>query len=276
MATYAIGDIQGCYDAFRRLLDRLAFDPARDRLWLVGDLVNRGPDSLKVLRFVRHLNDRAVTVLGNHDLHLLALGAGNMRYAKKSSLHDVLVAPDREELLYWLRHRPLMHYDADKGFAMVHAGLPPQWDLPTALSCAGEVQRALQGPDYAGYLHDMYGNEPARWSDSLDGVDRLRFITNCLTRLRYCTEDGTLTLKEKGPPGSQAPGTLPWFEVPSRATRGDRIIIGHWSALGYRAAGNVWALDSGCLWGGQLTAIRVRKKKPISTVAVDCPAAAVA
>jgi bis(5'-nucleosyl)-tetraphosphatase (symmetrical) len=272
MATYAIGDIQGCYDALQRLLDKLTFDPANDELWLVGDLVNRGPHSLEVLRWVRALGDRAVVVLGNHDLHLLALGAGNRKYGKKSNLREVLEAPDRDELLDWLRHRPLMHYDGRKGFAMVHAGLPPQWDLPTALACAGEVEAALRGPDYRDYLHAMYGNQPAAWTQSLAGMDRLRFITNCLTRLRYCELDGTLNLKEKGPPGTQPPGCLPWFEVPSRATRDDRIIFGHWSTLGYLATDNVWALDSGCLWGGHLTGIRVRKQKPIVPVQLDCPA----
>jgi bis(5'-nucleosyl)-tetraphosphatase (symmetrical) len=270
MATYAIGDIQGCHDELCRLLDELRFDPGRDKLWLVGDLVNRGPDSLKVLRFVRDLGERAVAVLGNHDLHLLALGAGNMKYASKSNLHEVLEAPDRDELLHWLRHRPLMHYDPKKGFALVHAGLAPQWDLPTALSCAEEVAAALRGPDYAAFLHDMYGNEPGRWSDGLAGMDRLRFITNCLTRLRYCTEDGVLALREKGPPGSQGEPCLPWFQVPSRATRGERIIFGHWSTLGYWAGDGVWGLDSGCLWGGQLTAIRVRRKKPPRAVSVAC------
>lgn len=273
MATYAIGDIQGCYDQFRCLLDKLRFDPDRHKLWLVGDLVNRGPSSLEVLRFVRSLGDRAVVVLGNHDLHLLALGAGNMEYGKKSNLHEVLEAPDRDQLLDWLRHRPLMHHDAEKGFAMVHAGLPPQWDLAKAQSCAREVEAALRGTDYAHYLHHMYGNEPAKWSESLTGMDRLRFITNCLTRLRYCTVDGTLALKEKGPIGSQGSMHLPWFQVPSRATSRDRIIFGHWSTLGYRADSNIWALDSGCLWGGRLTAIRVRKKKPVTPVQLDCSAA---
>jgi bis(5'-nucleosyl)-tetraphosphatase (symmetrical) len=270
MATYAIGDIQGCHDELCRLLDKLRFDPHRDKLWLVGDLVNRGPDSLRVLRFVRDLGERAVTVLGNHDLHLLALGAGNMKHARKSNLHDVLEAPDRDEILHWLRHRPLMHYDTKKGFALVHAGLAPQWDLAEALACAREVEAALRDPGYAAFLHDMYGNEPAKWSPSLAGMDRLRFITNCLTRLRYCTEDGVLALGEKGPPGSQAEPYLPWFQVPSRATRGARIIFGHWSTLGYWARDGVWALDSGCLWGGSLTAIRVRKKKPAEPVDVQC------
>jgi len=270
MATYAIGDIQGCYNELRRLLDRLGFDPTNDKLWLAGDLVNRGPDSLRVLRFVKSLGDGAVVVLGNHDLHLLALGAGNPSHAKKSNLHEVLDAPDCEELLHWLRHRPLMHYDERKRFAMIHAGLPPQWDLTTALRCARELEDALRGPDYADYLDAMYGNEPSRWSEALTGMERLRFITNCLTRLRYCDADGKLALKEKGAPGTQPPNLVPWYLVPGRATREVRIICGHWSTLGYRAEENVWSLDTGCLWGRQLTAIRVRKQRPIEPLSVDC------
>jgi bis(5'-nucleosyl)-tetraphosphatase (symmetrical) len=270
MATYAIGDIQGCYDVLLRLLDRLDFDPSKHKLWFVGDLVNRGPDSLRVLRFVKNLGDRAVVVLGNHDLHLLALAAGNLKHAKKSNLHEVLEAPDREELLDWLRHRPLMHHDAKKRFSMLHAGLPPQWGLEKALGCARELETVLRSPDYRDYLHAMYGNQPDRWADGLTGMERLRFITNCFTRLRYCDSDGTLALSEKGPPGTQPASLLPWFAVPHRATRNDRIIIGHWSTLGYRAEHNVWALDTGCFWGGRLTAIRVRKQKPIVPVDLDC------
>jgi bis(5'-nucleosyl)-tetraphosphatase (symmetrical) len=274
MTTYAIGDIQGCYDPFRRLLDKLEFDPGSDQLWLVGDLVNRGPDSLGVLRYVRGLGEAAVTVLGNHDLHLLALGAGNDKTAAMSSLHDVLMAPDREELLHWLRHRPLMHYDASKDFAMVHAGLAPQWDLLQALSCAREVEDALQGPEYRGFLHAMYGNQPAKWSPTLKGMDRLRFITNCMTRMRYCLPDGTLGLKEKGPVGTQTKPYIPWFEIPWRASSDFRLVIGHWSTLGYMAKNNVWALDTGCLWGFSLTAIPIRKKKDIEPISLDCPTGA--
>jgi bis(5'-nucleosyl)-tetraphosphatase (symmetrical) len=270
MATYAIGDIQGCYEPLRRLLDRLAFDPARDKLWLAGDLVNRGPDSLRVLRFVKSLGEGAVVVLGNHDLHLLALGTGNPIHAKKSNLQEVLDAPDCEELLRWLRHRPLMHYDERKRFGMIHAGLAPQWDLATALRCASELEATLRGPDYGDYLNAMYGNEPSRWSESLSGLDRLRFITNCLTRMRYCDADGNLALKEKGAPGTQPPDLMPWYLVPGRATRDVRIICGHWSTLGYMAEENVWSLDTGCLWGRQLTAIRVRRQRPITPVSVDC------
>jgi len=272
MATYAIGDIQGCYEALLRLLERLHFDPASDKLWLVGDLVNRGPGSLLVLRFVKELGDRAVVVLGNHDLHLLALAAGNPKHAKKSNLHEVLEACDRDELMDWLRRRPLMHYDAKKGFAMLHAGLPPQWDLAKALACARELEDVLRGPDYRAFLHAMYGNEPSRWSEDLAGMDRLRFITNCFTRLRYCDAEGSLVLKPKGPPGSQPSDCLPWYAVPGRATHDLPLVFGHWSTLGYLAEHNVWGLDTGCLWGGSLTAIRISKRKPIQPIAVPCEA----
>jgi bis(5'-nucleosyl)-tetraphosphatase (symmetrical) len=272
MATYAIGDIQGCYEALLRLLEHLRFDPSKDKLWLVGDLVNRGPDSLRVLRFVKDLGEQAVVVLGNHDLHLLALAAGNPKHAKKSNLHEVLEAHDRDELINWLRYRPLLHHDAKKRFAMLHAGLPPQWDLAKALACAAELQGALRGPDYREFLHAMYGNQPGRWSEDLTGMDRLRFITNCLTRLRYCDAEGNLDLKAKGPPGSQPAGYLPWYAVPGRASRGERIVFGHWSTLGYLAEHNVWGLDTGCLWGGTLTAVRISENKPIMPIDVPCEA----
>ena len=270
MAIYAIGDIQGCYTELRRLLDRLPFDPGRDQLWFVGDLVNRGPQSLETLRFVMELGDRAITVLGNHDLHLLALAAGNLRQAEKSNLGPVLHAPDREELLYWLRCRPLVHYDPKRDFLLLHAGLPPQWDLLQTLACAKEVENQLRGPESQTFLRHLYGNAPAKWSPDLRGVDRLRFITNCFTRLRYCAPDGTLALKEKGPLGSQKPGHVPWFQVPHRLTRNQRILFGHWSTLGYYAGENVWCLDSGCVWGRQLTAVRVRKRKPLTPLSLSC------
>ncbi|KAA6187675.1 symmetrical bis(5'-nucleosyl)-tetraphosphatase [Thiohalocapsa marina] len=270
MATYAVGDIQGCYNELRHLLDHIGFDPAADRLWSVGDLVNRGPDSVSVLRWFKALGDRAAVVLGNHDLHLLALAAGNARHAGKSTLNDVLTAPDRDELLHWLRHRPLLHLDEKKRFAMVHAGLPPQWDLAQARACAAELEATLQGPGYREFLHAMYGNQPDRWSPDLAGMDRLRFITNCFTRLRYCTADGRLLLREKRAPGLQPDGAVPWFKVPGRASREHRIVFGHWSTLGYLAEHNVWALDTGCLWGGRLTAVRIRRKKPIKVFDLDC------
>ena len=270
MATYAIGDIQGCFERLLQLLDTLQFDPANDHLWFVGDLVNRGPDSLQTLRFVRGLEDRALTVLGNHDLHLLALASARTRPDKRHNLDPVLQAPDRDALLDWLRNRPLMHYDTHKEFALVHAGLPPQWDLLDALSRAREVEAVLRGPDYADLLQAMYGDEPGRWSASLSGMDRLRFIVNCFTRLRYCDARGTLALKEKGVPGSQGAGVMPWYEVPDRASRDVRILFGHWSTLGFATGHNTWALDTGCVWNGRLTAVRVRRKKPIEPISISC------
>ena len=270
MATYAIGDIQGCEDELRRLLDRLRFDPGRDLLWFAGDLVNRGPGSLGVLRLVRSLDSSSVVVLGNHDLHLLALAEGNTKNSKKSNLDAILAAPDRDELLHWLRHRPLMHHDGRRGFTLVHAGLPPQWTLAEALACARELEDTLRGPGYRDFLFAMYGNEPARWSRDLAGMDRLRFTTNCLTRLRYCTADGTLALKEKGTLATRPGHLIPWFQCPERRTQGDRIIFGHWSSLGYWDRDNVWGIDSGCLWGGSLTAIRLRRKRPIEPVHLPC------
>ena len=273
MAVYAIGDIQGCYGQLRDLLERLAFDPARDRLWFSGDLVNRGPQSLEVLRFVRDLGDRAVTVLGNHDLHLLAISSGNDRKKEDASLNAILSAPDRDDLLYWLSHRPLMHADTDLDFCMVHAGLPPQWDIDTALACAREVETVLQDEKASADLFArMYGNRPDLWSERLEGMDRWRYIINCFTRVRYCDLDGRLGLKDKGPPGSQSAGLLPWFKIPGRRSAGRRIAFGHWSTLGYLATDNVWALDTGCLWGGALTALRLDVDPPVP-VQLKCPGA---
>ncbi len=270
MATYAIGDIQGCYRDFRNLLERLAFDPERDRLWLAGDLVNRGPDSLAVLRFARSLGKRAVCVLGNHDLHLLAVSQGNLKHYKDALLESVLLAPDRDDILDWLRRRPLLHYSEKKHFAMVHAGLPPQWDLATALARAREVEDVLRGPDFREFMTHMYGNSPERWSDDLQGMDRLRYIVNSFTRMRFCRGDGTLDLSEKGPPGTQGANLYPWFEAPYRASAEVRIICGHWSTLGFVNRHNVWSLDTGCLWGGSLTAVRVRRKKPLLAAQQPC------
>ncbi len=262
MSVYAIGDIQGCFDELKALLELLRFDPSEDRLWFVGDLVNRGPKSLDVLRFVHGLGDAAVTVLGNHDLHLLAVAAGNGKYRDEASLTPVLAAPDRDQLLSWLRHRPLLHHDPALDFTMLHAGLPPQWDLDTATRCARELEQALRGDDHLAYFLDMYGNLPDRWDPALTGQDRLRFITNCFTRLRYVEPDGRLALNEKGPPGSQHPGRLAWFDHPDRASRQTRLLFGHWSALGYVSRNNVWGLDTGCLWGGALTALRIDVPEP--------------
>lgn len=257
MAVYAIGDVQGCLEELHALLEVVAFDPARDRLWFTGDLVNRGPDSLGVLRYVRGLGDAAVSVLGNHDLHLLAIAHGVMPLKRKDTLRATLAAPDRDALLDWLRHRPLLHRDKALGWTMLHAGLPPQWSLKHARRCAAELEAVLRGPAVVDYFEHMYGDEPARWSERLDGWGRLRFITNCLTRLRYCTADGTLVLDAKGRPGSQREGVLPWFAVPERASAGKRLIFGHWSTLGHHEGDDVVCVDSGCLWGGALTARRL-------------------
>lgn len=274
MALYAIGDLQGCYDDLRRLLDRINFDPKDDRLWFVGDLVNRGPHSLEVLRFIKGLGKQAVTVLGNHDLHLLALSEGQLKHkGRDHTLDPILNANDRDELLQWLRYRPLMHNSKKYGFSLIHAGLPPQWNLKTAGKLAREVEQTLQGDGFHDFCCQMYGNEPSRWSDGLTGMERLRFITNCFTRLRYCDDQGNLALKEKGRPGSQRQPYIPWFQVPKRASRHDPILFGHWSTLGYHQSDNVWALDSGCLWGGRMTAVKVSAKNPPAPIQIDCPGA---
>ena len=271
MAIYAIGDVQGCYDELMSLLKKIDFNADSDRLWFAGDLVNRGPNSLEVLRFVKSLGDRAVTVLGNHDLHLLALSQGNSSHYKHGTLDAVLEAPDRHELLDWLRHRPVMYHHEKRGYSLIHAGLPPQWDLATARACAHELEETLRGPDFHRFCQAMYGNQPDLWHEELAGMDRLRFITNAFTRLRYCTPDGRLSMRDKGAPGSQSKGALPWYEIPGRATRNDRILFGHWSTLGYRQTGNVWCLDSGCLWGGALTALRLRKTRKPKPLRFSCP-----
>lgn len=270
MAIYAIGDIQGCYDELCVLLDTIRFDQAQDRLWFVGDLVNRGPRSLETLRLVKSFGDRAITVLGNHDLHLLALASGNERFLESSDLNAVLQAPDREELMLWLRHRPLLHHDPRLDFVLIHAGLPPQWDLHLAKECAREVESVLRGPAHEDFFQQMYGNKPNRWDPDLQGMDRLRFITNCFTRLRFVSRKGKLKLKLKGPPGGQKSKFVPWFLHPHRLTREQRILFGHWSTLGYHVAENTWALDTGCLWGGKLTALRIDVDPPVPTH-LPCP-----
>lgn len=271
MAIYAIGDIQGCYDELRAMLEHIQFDAQRDKLWLVGDIVNRGPKSLETLRFVKSLGDAAICILGNHDLHLLALAAGNDEKKMEGDLNDILRAEDRKELLTWLRQRPLMHRDEATGFTILHAGLPPQWDMATALSLAHEVEDVLRDERaHRKFLYNMYGNKPDQWDKKLSGMDRLRFITNCLTRLRFLTAEGKLGLKQKGAPGSQEAGFMPWYSHPQRKTRNDKIIFGHWSLVGYQHHANTWAIDSGCLWGGMLTALRVDGPEPIA-IQLRCP-----
>lgn len=259
MAVYAIGDIQGCYDEFELLLERIRFNPTIDRLWLTGDLVNRGPQSLAVLRRVKALGEAVITVLGNHDLHLLALALDpHAKRKAKDTVQDVLDAPDRDELIDWLRHQPLLHHDPGLQFTMIHAGLPPQWDLTLAMRCAHELQLVLRDAvDARELLTHMYGDQPDIWNENLQGMARLRFITNCLTRLRACTADGRLNLKAKEAPDKLGAGLYPWFLAPNRRTTNDRIIFGHWSALGFHNDDNVLALDTGCVWGGSLCAIRI-------------------
>lgn len=257
MAVYAIGDVQGCYAPLQQLLVRLNFDPARDRLWFTGDLVNRGPQSLEVLRFVRGLGERAICVLGNHDLHLLALATETARPGKRDTLDEILRAPDSDELLAWLRSRPLLHHDAALGCTLVHAGLLPPWDLAQAQRLAREAEAVLGGDSYVEFFHHMYGDLPDHWNENLHGFDRLRVIVNAFTRLRYCDLDGNMDLRPKGPPGSQPPDLLPWFQVPGRRSHGLNIIFGHWSALGLWRGDGVIGLDSGCVWDRSLTAVRL-------------------
>lgn len=259
MATYAIGDIQGCYDELRRLLDDLAFDPARDALWAVGDIVNRGPQSLAVLRFLRGLGDRAVVTLGNHDLHLLVVAAGVRKPHRSDTLDELLDAPDCGELLAWLRRQRLMH--VENGYAMVHAGLLPQWSIAQALALAHEVEAVLQGPDYGEFLQHMYGNQPAHWHDGLTGYDRLRVVINAMTRLRLCTAGGTMEFSHKTGLKGMPAGYLPWFDAPDRASRGTPLVFGHWAALGLLLRADVLGLDSGCVWGRQLTALRLEDRR---------------
>ena len=252
MSRHAIGDIQGCCDELRALLTRVGFSADRDRLWFVGDLVNRGPRSLEVLRYVRALADNAIVVLGNHDLHLLAIAYGGRPARRSDTLEEILRAPDRDPLLEWLATRPLAHFEA--GDLLVHAGLVPQWTVETTLGLAREVESTLRN-DPRALLQHMYGDEPDHWSVELTGMDRLRFAINVLTRIRVCTNEGRINLRIKGkPPAADSPWR-PWFDVESRRTRDARVIFGHWSALGLILRQDVIGLDSGCVWGGALTAI---------------------
>ena len=259
MGTIAIGDVQGCYDQLMRLLDKAEFDEQRDVLWFVGDLVNRGPQSLATLRFVRGLGSRQVTVLGNHDLALLVVGAGFRKAHKSDTFGDVLAAPDRDELLDWLRHQKLMH--AEHGWAMVHAGLLPQWSLAQALACAAEVEAALRGPDHGRFLRSMYGNEPGRWRDELAGGDRLRIIVNAMTRMRLATADGALEFGHKLGPATAPAGCVPWYDVARRAPLDATVVFGHWAALGLLQRDDVVCLDSGCVWGRCLSALRLEDRR---------------
>ncbi|HEU4352174.1 MAG TPA: symmetrical bis(5'-nucleosyl)-tetraphosphatase [Burkholderiales bacterium] len=263
MATYAIGDVQGCYDELQQLLGKVSFNESADRLWFVGDLVNRGPKSLDVLRFVRTLENRAVVVLGNHDLHLVAQHEGVARAHAGDTFGDVLAAPDAAELVAWLRRRPMMH--AKGSYAMVHAGLLPQWNIAKALLLGQEVERVLASPNYGEFLKHMYGGKPDRWDDALTGWERLRVIVNAMTRMRFCDRAGRMDLKGKGT--QPRPGFLRWYETRMRADT-YTLLFGHWSQLGLVLQGKIVGLDSGCVWGGALSALRLEDR---TLYQVACP-----
>ena len=265
---YLIGDLQGCCDALARLLEKIDFSPSRDRLYLLGDLVNRGPDSLTTLRRLQSLGDAAQCLLGNHDLHLLATAAGVRAPHKGDTLDAILQAPDREALLEWLRRQRLAM--GAQGWLMVHAGVVPQWDAEQTLTLAEEVHALLRGPELAEFLPQMYGNEPDRWKEELEGVARLRFVINVLTRIRYCNAKGKLDFKTKEGLGTAPEGYLPWFDVPERRTAGHPIAFGHWSTLGLVQRPDLLALDTGCVWGGELTAARVADGQALEIIQVPC------
>ena len=259
MATYAIGDVQGCFEELCQLIEKLQFNPHKDELWFAGDLVNRGPASLEVLRFVHALGERAKVVLGNHDIHLLAVAHAVRALQFGDTFSDVLNAPDREVLLDWLCHRPLMHWDDTLGIAMVHAGIPPQWNLHQAQVLAQEVEFALRTEQTSIVLEKMYGNTPGRWRESQSDEERYRYIINALTRLRYCTPEGELDLQHSGAPGTQPPHFTPWFQTSQRKTAEIPIVFGHWASLKLNSENaqrlNAIHIDTGCVWGGKLTAV---------------------
>lgn len=266
MTTFVIGDLQGCRPKLTELLERIQTVCPNPKLIFVGDLVNRGPNSLATLREVRALGDTANVVLGNHDLHLLAVANKIRKQHPSDTLDDILHAPDRDELLDWLRHLPLALYE--DGHLMVHAGVPPQWSAQQTLALAHEVETVLRGPDWVEFLKQMYGNEPARWDDALTGADRLRCIVNALTRIRFCAADGTMDLTASKGVETALPDHMPWFEVPGRKTEDVTVVFGHWSTLGLMLRPNLISLDTGCLWGGQLTAVSLGER---TVIQVDCP-----
>jgi bis(5'-nucleosyl)-tetraphosphatase (symmetrical) len=259
MATYAIGDVQGCFVSLQKLIEQTRFDPAHDRLWFVGDLVNRGPQSLAVLRFVKSLGPAAITVLGNHDLHLLAVAADCVPSRANDTLQDILAAFDRDELCWWLRHRPLLYRERE--CVLVHAGFLPQWSVDTAEELAREVEQGLRSEECQTFLRDLYESDARRWSDELAGTERLAVITRALTGLRLCTTDGAMEFSFTGPPDQAPEGFFPWFQIPNRRSRDATIVCGHWAALGVRIEPNLLALDGGCVWGRQLVAIRLEDRQ---------------
>ncbi|MFI4969983.1 MAG: symmetrical bis(5'-nucleosyl)-tetraphosphatase, partial [Lysobacterales bacterium] len=264
MSVWAIGDIQGCHDELVRLIEKLAFDPKTDTLWFCGDLVNRGGQSLAVLRLVRSLGDRAVVALGNHDLSLLAIAERKREDQQRVNpeLREVLFAPDRDELLGWLRQQNLLHVDRTLGFALLHAGLFPRWTIEQAVAEAREIEEKLRGEGYHRLLKQLFGNKPDLWTPKLRGVDRWRAGINVFTRMRYCDVRGRIGFGDKGAPGTQRPGLYPWYEVPGQVQREIRVVCGHWSTLGRFVGLGIHAIDTGCVWGGALTALRVDSEEP--------------
>lgn len=259
MAVYAIGDVQGCFDELQELVHYIKFNPKKDQLWFVGDLVNRGPKSLETLRWIKSLGNAAATVLGNHDLHLLAAHAGAKEIRTTSSLYSVLQAKDIDTLVDWLRRQPLIRYNKQLKFAMVHAGLAPQWSLKDATRYSKEVEKVLRSKKYKDFLYNMYGNQPNQWDGRLRGWNRLRTITNFMTRVRYCNNRGVMSFTEKGSPGTGSTRMKPWYQIKSRKSQDTTIVFGHWSTLGYIDEHNIIATDTGCLWGGALTAVQIEK-----------------
>ncbi|MCL4121248.1 UNVERIFIED_CONTAM: hypothetical protein GTU68_036778 [Idotea baltica] len=259
MTTYAIGDLQGCLAPLKYLLDQVQFNLHKDKLWLVGDLVNRGPDSLETLRFLYRMRHAIVCTLGNHDLHLLAAAQQPEKLTKSDTLQEILDAPDCNELLYWLRQQKLLHYDENRKMALVHAGIPPQWSIKQALVYAEEVESTLRDPIcHIELLNNIYGNQPKYWNEKMIGVDRLRVIINYFTRMRFCTESGLLDFKNKQKANTAKPPYFPWFSYPSRKTKDIRIVFGHWASLeGKISAQNIFALDTGCVWGGSLSLLNI-------------------
>jgi len=275
MATYAIGDVQGCYDELKALLSQINFRSDCDQLWFCGDLVNRGPKSLETLRFIRSLESNAISVLGNHDLHLLATAYDHRKPGKKDTFDALLKANDADELFNWLRQQPLLHHDTENNITLLHAGIHPHWSINKAQQLAKEMQQVLQSELHVNYYKHMYGDKPFSWDDTLTGWSRYRFITNIFTRLRYCDKEGNPSLGVKGEPGCQESHLMPWYEVPERVSQNDTIIFGHWSTLphaGLSGINNTYAIDSGCLWGGMLTAMRI-DVQPFEYFRLACPGA---
>ena len=271
MATYAIGDLQGCYDSLIQLLEKLNFDKTKDTLWFAGDLINRGPDSLSTLRFVKSLGDSAISVLGNHDLHLLAI-AHNVKSTRSRDLHRILDADDCDDLLKWLSTRPLLHYDKKLNYTITHAGIYPSWTLQQAKNYAAELEDVLKN-NLDAFLNNMYGDKPNKWDESLNGFERLRFICNSFTRMRFCNQNGTLDFSSNGAPGTIPAETVPWFDVSNRKTKDEKLLFGHWSTLGKINKDHVYPLDTGCVWGGELTALRIDTNLA-EYISIGCPSEA--